>query len=766
MAESAQCHGRLNARIHPFRRAASLALWVILVAPKSATGIIGGRDADPGEWPFVAAIVKSEEHNNFKGQFCMGALVHPHWVATAARSIVDRNPSGVDVVLGAHNLKTDSSVQRIPVEEIVIHPRYNDFTLDSDVAMLRLASPADPIYPPVPIIDEAGLAGPGVVSTTLGWGAVSGDGNTFPEILQEVEMPIVSLAVANGPLSHQGRLTDNMLPAGYAAGGLSVCRLDTGGPLVVPTPVGDGWALAGIVSFSVAGAECGTANNYSVYTRVHNCRSFILGCTAPVYGRWETANSVAGRERDPDGDALANFGEFSFLTDPKAPSPRSVLRPGMSVVESETFPTVTFTRPANSSGIEFGLSYSTDLAGFTDYPFEPNIIGRQPAAGMPGAEVVTVMAPETVETNPAGRGFLRVSAEPSGNLVLDVHDFDQPLFSRRRLTGEDEEFPGQPGRRMKRFRIRNPPVGQVLAVGMRSREFDPVIEIVNHETDAVLFASSSDSAGEGDEEIRFTPAAGIDYVIRATSAAAGELGSFRLAVCGEDDEILRPDTVDDSLTAGDLLDPNFLPEQFYRRDFYLLPAADPRALQIDLMSGTIDSYLAVIEAENGRVVHANGAGGAGLDARVLFVARSRTPYVIRASTEVQLQTGAFTLQSTTGSEIGVPETVGGTLSIDDRVDPTSPDDIYYMDEYVLFGAGPGQAVTVTQSSTDFDTYLFLVDGETGAVLDSNDDIEYGVDTDSRISFTIEGGRDYIIRASISYPGGGATGAYALDTMTP
>ena len=217
--------------------------------------IVGGNDAAAGEYPWMAALVQADEPDNYAAFFCGGSLIHPRWVLTASHCVSGMKAGELEVALGTTNLDSPLHVQRIAVAEIVTSPDYNPFNLDSDFALLRLAEPASANLAPIPLIDEAALAHPGIQAVITGWGDnTNGDGE-YPGRLQEAQIPIVDLAIANASPSYQGTLTENMLAAGLANGGRDSCFGDSGGPLIVPSPLG-GSMQAGVVSF---GAGCAVA---------------------------------------------------------------------------------------------------------------------------------------------------------------------------------------------------------------------------------------------------------------------------------------------------------------------------------------------------------------------------------------------------------------------------------------------------------------------------------------------------------------------------
>ncbi|HYF66250.1 MAG TPA: trypsin-like serine protease [Herpetosiphonaceae bacterium] len=231
--------------------------------------IVGGVEAAPGAWPWMVRLKL--------GQYmCGGSLVTAEWIVTAAHCVEGISASQSTAYLGDHDRTVvESSEQSRAVSQIIIHPNYNTSNSDSDIALIKLASPATlnsrvGLVPMVTSSDSA-LFAVGVNATVTGWGTTSSGGSS-PAKLRQVAVPIVSNATCNASISYNGRITANMLCAGYAQGGKDSCQGDSGGPLVVPN--GSSWKLAGVVSW---GDGCAAANKYGVYTRLVNFVSWVNG---------------------------------------------------------------------------------------------------------------------------------------------------------------------------------------------------------------------------------------------------------------------------------------------------------------------------------------------------------------------------------------------------------------------------------------------------------------------------------------------------------
>ena len=96
--------------------------------------------------------------------------------------------------------------------------------------------------------------------------------------LRQTLVPVISQTVCSQPDYYADRLTDNMLCAGYAAGGNDACLGDSGGPLVCRSR--DQWVLVGIVSF---GDSCAKPQKPGIYSRVTRYLDWIWQNTRGEY---------------------------------------------------------------------------------------------------------------------------------------------------------------------------------------------------------------------------------------------------------------------------------------------------------------------------------------------------------------------------------------------------------------------------------------------------------------------------------------------------
>jgi len=243
-----------------------------VVSPK----IIGGINSTIQKWPWMAALVRASE-TNANGFFCGGALIAERWVLTAAHCVEELNPNDFNVILGQDALNNLQG-EILSVSRLVIHPRYDTYSLFNDLALVQLSSSTQ--IQPLQILDKESLQNlPGKEAIALGWGDTTANTNHFvaPNILQQVSLPIISNEICR----YTANISTKMICAGLEEGGQDTCVGDSGGPLVVFDKTSNHWRHTGITSFGIAD-ECGQAGFYGVYTRSPEYQDFIKEtvCTA------------------------------------------------------------------------------------------------------------------------------------------------------------------------------------------------------------------------------------------------------------------------------------------------------------------------------------------------------------------------------------------------------------------------------------------------------------------------------------------------------
>ncbi|PSN47591.1 Serine proteinase stubble [Blattella germanica] len=246
--------------------------------PRPEMRIVGGRNAPFGGWPWQVSVRRTSFFGFSSTHRCGGAVLNENWIATAGHCVDDLLTSQIRIRVGEYDF---SSVQEpYPFVERgvgrkVVHPKYNFFTYEYDLALVRLESPLEfaPHIAPIclPGSDDLLI---GENATVTGWGRLS-EGGTLPSVLQEVSVPIVSNDCCKSMFLRAGRhefIPEIFLCAGHENGGQDSCQGDSGGPLQVRGRDGR-YFLAGIISWGIG---CAEANLPGVCTRISKFVPWIL----------------------------------------------------------------------------------------------------------------------------------------------------------------------------------------------------------------------------------------------------------------------------------------------------------------------------------------------------------------------------------------------------------------------------------------------------------------------------------------------------------
>ncbi|XP_042639407.1 mastin-like, partial [Orycteropus afer afer] len=215
-------------------------------------GIVGGRDAPPGKWPWQVGLWIRNPNNHMLEFKCGGSLIHRQWVLTAAHCVkrMVLEPWNIEVRLG--QVKRSWIAVHRKVTEVIVHRNYNPMLEapgGGDVALLKLAAPVR-LSNQIRVVN---LSSPQlwVPAGTRCW--VTGWGNIRFHVplpashhLQEVEVPIMEDAVCRWKYWKINMIVkEDMLCAGSR--GRGVCYGDSGGPLVCNC-MGN-WLQVGVVSW-------------------------------------------------------------------------------------------------------------------------------------------------------------------------------------------------------------------------------------------------------------------------------------------------------------------------------------------------------------------------------------------------------------------------------------------------------------------------------------------------------------------------------------
>lgn len=312
--------------------------------------IVGGFDAQPGEFPFFV---------QWTG--CGASLIHEDIILTAAHcSPIDND----DVIVGAYSkYQTEgppiNSVERKIVERR-IHESYDASTILNDFMVMKLDRAVD--LPPIKLNTQADGPADADHVTVIGLGSTRGRRDTvfspYQEnedlvhtrnlVLQKVDIEVIPQDECNGELMYNGLIKpDEMLCAGDRDGGKDACFGDSGAPLIELDGNG-GYKQVGVVSF---GAGCARPDRPGVYSRVSTAYNWIheqicdLADNPPVSCNPKNGSPTA------------------------TPSLRPSVEPKVSLaqVEESSEPTAAPTRGFSANAFEFvHFSFSEDELESTD----------------------------------------------------------------------------------------------------------------------------------------------------------------------------------------------------------------------------------------------------------------------------------------------------------------------------------------------------------------------------------------------------------------
>lgn len=192
------------------------------MATKSFPKITGGRPADPGEWPWMAALLRRGPAN----AFCGGVLITDRHVLTAAHCTRKYRANEVFVRLGEYDFRNynETRSRDFRVVDIRQHMDFDEATYENDITLLKLhrATLFNSYIWPV-CMPPAGETWEGYRAVVTGWGTQF-FGGPASEVLMEVVIPVWSQTRCMQAFTQ--RIQNTVICAGAMEGGRDSCQVN------------------------------------------------------------------------------------------------------------------------------------------------------------------------------------------------------------------------------------------------------------------------------------------------------------------------------------------------------------------------------------------------------------------------------------------------------------------------------------------------------------------------------------------------------------
>ena len=229
--------------------------------------IIGGINTLDNELPFMAYIQVCNQPETICS-LCGGAVIHRNFIVTAGHCKEDHQHH-FNIRLNYQGYRDRIYIEySIEIDKFIRHPYYNHKTVDHDIGLIQI--PGTHGIPDVRMAQlPLGRPYTNDVLTVAGWGVTDYTKNTFPEVLQRLDVPVIDDDLCYNWLKITKEIT---FCAGFEEGGKDACQGDSGGALVWKSPETEIWGQLGIVSYGIG---CGQPDYPGIYTKVSAYISWI-----------------------------------------------------------------------------------------------------------------------------------------------------------------------------------------------------------------------------------------------------------------------------------------------------------------------------------------------------------------------------------------------------------------------------------------------------------------------------------------------------------